>query len=339
MNRLLAGIAAVVLLVWLASQLRDEGAVSTAGAKPWPHGLGTLDDALARVVPQPGNDAASKLLELARDLRRRDTVTAFVLREIRSGELEIGAPPDLPDVSAVRDCLLGEPIVWERHAGFDHNAVIARRTAQMTMARSLIANALSRARTENPAAWDDLRATWILARSQDGHPQMMARTAALSMLRMINAVAWKMPLPVPDWWHEAHSQDPVRSLLEAFQYQVADYWKDSARRFPTRGLARAVDHDREIAETIATATGCEAEVPMNEFGTDLTSVWRRVLRFRVEREVTANALRIREGIPIETKSACGDATWQFEDGALRVDREFVVIDDDLAMPLAVRIRK
>ena len=122
-------------------------------------------------------------------------VDDFVAREIARGELTIGEPPTLPDVSAIRELLLREPIVWEREEGIGGgNEANARRTAHLTVARSLVASALWKARANDPAAWDDLHAVWKLARSLDGHPQMMAQTAELTMARMINAVAWKMPL-------------------------------------------------------------------------------------------------------------------------------------------------
>ena len=62
------------------------------------------------------NDASVKLTALANALPKNDKlVDDFVAREIARGELTIGEPPALPDVSAIRELLLREPIVWERH--------------------------------------------------------------------------------------------------------------------------------------------------------------------------------------------------------------------------------
>src|SRR6058998_3447762 len=149
----------------------------------------------------------------------------------------------------------------------------ATRALQMTVARSLVASALTKARANDLAAWEDLHVVWKLARALDGHPQMMAQTAALSMARMINAVAWKMPLPAPAWFGELQARDNVRPLLEAFQYQAASYWEDGARIFPTKWLATSVEHDRLIAEELLSATGCDVNARANELGTDLTFVW------------------------------------------------------------------
>jgi len=206
------------------------------------------------------------------------------------------------------------------------------------MARALVANALAKGRSNAPAAWDDLHAVWRLARSLDGHPQMMAQTAALSMARMINAVAWKMPLPAPAWLGDLQSRDDVRPLLDAFQHQTASYWRSSAWIFPTKWLASSIDHDRKIAEDLFSITGCDVNTPMNQLGTDLTSVWRRAFRYRAEREATANALRVREGKSIETGSRCSDGGWMFDGGTLRFSREIATAPPDNPMPLVLRVK-
>ena len=134
-----------------------------------------------------------------------------MVSEITRDELPIGEPPALADVSAIRDLLLHESVSWERHDEIGDERAIAMRAMHMNMARALIANALANGRGKKESAWDDLEAVWKLARSLDGHPQMMAQTAALTMARMVNAVAWKMPLPAPRWLTEMQTHDNVRS--------------------------------------------------------------------------------------------------------------------------------
>lgn len=167
---------------------------------------------------------------------------------------------------------------------------------------------------------------------------MMAQTAVLTMARMINAVAWKMPLPAPTWLGDLQSRDDVQPLLDAFQHQTASYWQSSARIFPTKWLATSIDHDRQIAQDLFNFTGCDANTRMNELGTDLTSVWRRAFRYRAEREATANALRIREGKSIETSSHCTDGGWMFDGTTLRFSREIPTAPPDSPMPLVLRVR-
>lgn len=344
MKKALVLLIPIALLFWVASWFRAPDAVATSASQPWPGGMGTLESVIERYPPLQANDASRKLTALGDALPRNeedgalDPVDAFVLREIAIGELAIGEPPPLPDVSAIRELLLREPIVWERRVAFDDREVAERRGIQMTLARALIASALAKARAGDPAAWDDLHAVWNLARSLDGHPQMMAQTAALTMARMINAVAWKMPLPAPAWLSELQQRDNVRPLLEAFQYQTASYWDSGAQMFPTKMLANSVDHDRAIAAELIGVTRCDVTTRMNKLGPDLSSVWRRAFRYRAEREATANALRARAGDPIVPKSMCSDGSWTFDSVTLRFSREIPSNTSEKPMPLVLRVR-
>jgi len=167
---------------------------------------------------------------------------------------------------------------------------------------------------------------------------MMVQTAALTMARMVNAVAWKMPLPAPAWLGELQERDSVRPLLQAFQYSAASYWEDGARIFPTKSLASSVENDRSIAEELLGTTRCDVNARANELGTDLRFVWRRAFRYRAEREATANALRVREGKPIETASECSDGAWTFDGTTLRFSREIPTAAPDTPMPLVLRLK-
>ena len=82
-----------------------------------------------------------------------------------------------------------------------------------------------------------------------------------------------------------------------------------------------IEHDRLIAEELVKTTGCDVNTRMNKLGTDLRSVWRRAFRYRAEREASANALRVREGKPIETASRCSDGGWTFDGTTLRFSRQ------------------
>jgi hypothetical protein len=154
---------------------------------------------------------------------------------------------------------------------------------------------------------------------------------------MINAVAWKMPLPVPAWFSELQGRDAVPRLIEAFQYVVAAYCESGSAVFPTKMLATSVDHDRAIAETLSTLDVCEARVPMNDLGTDLRSVWQRAFRYRAEREGTANALRIRDGKSIVTASQCRDGAWSFDGHTLRFSHEIPTYSSERPVPLVMRM--
>lgn len=337
MKKAIVVIAAVAFVVWVLSWFRAEEAVATSATRPWPGGMGTIDAVAARFPPQQANAAAGRLAALAGALPG-EAVERFVAGEIGRGASAIGQPPALPEVPAIRELLLREPVVWKRHMEIGDREAVETRAMQMKTARALVASALAKARASDAAAWEDLHAVWKLARTLDGHPQMMSQTAAFSMVRMINAVAWKMPLPAPAWFAELQARDSMRPLLEAFQFQVASYWGDGARIFPTKWLANSVEHDRRIAEELFTTTNCDVNVRMNQLGTDLSFVWRRAFRYRAEREATANALRVRTGRPIETKSACSDGSWTFDGATLRFSREIPTTPPDTPMPLVLRVK-
>ena len=332
-------IAAFGLVAFIFFSFRNEGAVAKSAVQQWPGNMGTLETVAERWPREDANDASRKLTSLAEVLPQNDTAIAdFVAREIKRDELSIGEPPALPDLSAIRELLLHETVVWERHDEIGDSRAIAMRAMLMTMARALVADALTKARANAPAAWDDLYAVWKLARTLDAHPQMMIQTAALAMVRMTNAVAWKMPLPGPSWLKELQARDDVRMLLDSFQHQAASYWKSGATLFPTKWLANSIDHDRKIAEDLFKFTGCDVNTPMNDLGTDLTSLWRRAFRYRAEREATANALRVREGKSIETSSRCSDGGWTFDGTTLRFSREIPTAPPDTPMPLVLRLK-
>jgi hypothetical protein len=332
-------IPTIGLLTWVFFAFRNGNAVATSAAQQWPGQMGTLEKVGERWPRIEANSASVKLSSLGEALPKNDkAIDDYVAHEITRDEIAIAEPPQLADITTIRDLLLHESIHWERYDEIGDSHAIAARLLQMNMARTLVASALTKARASSPAAWDDLHAVWKLARSLDGHPQMMTRTAALAMARMVNAVAWKMPLPAPAWLDELQARDEVRPLLEAFQHQTASYWRSSARFFPTTWLATSIDHDRKIAEDLFKFTGCAVNTPMNQLGTDLTSLWRRAFRYRAEREATANALRVREGKTIETSSRCSDGSWTFDGNTLRFSHEIATAPPDSAMPLELHIK-
>jgi hypothetical protein len=338
MKKVLIAVAVLALLAWVVSWFRTPAAVATAASRPWPGGLGTLESVAGRYPQMQANDASRKLTALANALPKNEVVENFVGREIARSELAIGAPPALPDVSAIRELLLHQPVVWTRYYEIGDSDAQAIRAAQLSVARALVASALTKARANDAAAWDDLHAVWILARSLDAQPQMMMQTAAFTMGRMINAVAWKMPLPTPVWFDELQQRDDVRRLIEAFQFQASSYWESGAGIFPTKSLANSIEHDRRIAEALIHETRCDVTAPMNDLGTDLAFVWRRAFRHRAEREATANALRAREEKPIDTRSRCSDGAWTFDGTTLRFNREIATAAPDRPMPLTLRVK-
>src|SRR5213075_2742595 len=117
MKKALGVVAAIAFVVWVVSWFRTPDAVATSGAQAWPGGMGTLDSVAKRFLPLQANEASVKLTALANALPKNEAVDSFMAREIVRGGLNIGKPPALPDISAIRELLLREPIVWKRHDG------------------------------------------------------------------------------------------------------------------------------------------------------------------------------------------------------------------------------
>src|SRR5678815_2624759 len=116
---LIVVIAVIGLIGGIVSLFRNPAAVSTSARRPWPGEMGTLETVNNRwPLRSPddsknqANEASLKLTALAGALPENKTLDDFVAREITRGELTLGEPPALPDVSAISELLLREPIIW-----------------------------------------------------------------------------------------------------------------------------------------------------------------------------------------------------------------------------------
>ena len=333
MKKALIVLLALAAAVYVASWFWAGDEVAAAAAQPWPEGLGTLAAVPDRYPPQQENEAARKLTKLAGPLAENDAITAYVRQEIARGELTIAEPPAIADLSAIRDLLLQEPVVWERNLSQQHGGLLPKVAMHLTLMRALVANALGRARRNDVAAWDDLHAAWNLTKALDAHPHRILRIVAMSMTRAINAVAWKMPLPVPAWFHEVQDRDYVRPLFETLQYEKWRIWRK--QMFPVKQSAQIIERDRVLTSELARVIECE----FHPAPSDLDITWQRAFRYRVEREATANALSARAGQPIDEGSHCSDGRWSFDGKTLRFAKPIGLPERrDTSMPLTLHIR-
>lgn len=341
MKKALILLAVLAAAVFVASWFWAGDEVAAAAARPWPDGLGTLAAVPGRYPPQPENEAARKLASLAGAVAENDAVTAYVRQEIARGELAIAEPPAMAGVSAIRDLLLRERVVWERNLSQQHGGLLPKVAMHQTVMRALVASALARARRHDATAWDDLRAAWSLTKALDEHPHLILRTVAMSMTRAINAVAWKMPLPAPAWLDEVRRRDQVRLLFETLQFESWRAWRE--QKFPTKPLAVRIERERALASELARATGCErGGAPETGDRADPTAgldiSWQRAFRYRAEGEATANALRVRAGQPVEEASRCSDGRWSYDGQTLRFTKTIALPERrDPSMPLALQV--
>ena len=340
MKKALIVILLLATAIYVASWFWAGDAVDEAAARPWPGGLGTLAAVPDRYPPQHENDAARTLTNLAGSIAENDAVTAYVRQEIARGDLTIAAPPAMTDISTTRDLLLREPIVWERDLVQQHGGLLPKVAMHRTLVRMLIARALGRARKNDAAAWDELHAAWNLTKALQGHPQVIPSVLAMSMTRAINAVAWKMPLPVPAWFGEMQARDLVPPLFETLQYENWRTWKE--QWFPLKPFAGKIERERILTGRLARLTTCaysrgsEAGDHTDPYGLDIG--WQRAFRYRVEREATANALRARAGEPI-VGSRCSDGQWSFDGATLRFSKAIALPERvDASMPLTLQVR-
>jgi hypothetical protein len=86
---IVVSVLAVALVAWLFLWLRNEDAVATSAARPWPGGMGSLDAVENRWPSLKANDASVKLTALAKALPENSVVDDFVERAIASGQLAI----------------------------------------------------------------------------------------------------------------------------------------------------------------------------------------------------------------------------------------------------------
>jgi hypothetical protein len=343
MKKALVMLALLAAAVYLASWFWAGDEVAAAAARPWPDGMGTLAAVPGRYPPQGENEAARTLTKLAGSIAENEAVTTYVRQEIARGELTIAEPPVIGDVSAIRELLLHEPVVWERNLSQQHGGLLPKVAMHLSVMRTLVASALGRARRDDGAAWEDLHAAWNLTKSLDGHPHLIVQVVAMSMTRAINAVAWKMPLPVPAWFGELQDRDFVRLLLETLQFENWRRWR--YQRFPLKPFAERIERERTLAGELARVTECEFD-RVTETGDRsdpngrLDIGWQRAFRFRAEREATANALRARAGQPIEEGSRCSDGGWSFDGTTLRFAKPIALPERrDTSMPLTIHIRE
>jgi hypothetical protein len=165
----------------------------------------------------------------------------------------------------------------------------------------------------------------------------------MSMTRAINAVAWKMPLPVPAWFEEVQDRDFVRPLLETLQFEIWQAWRN--QKFPLKAFAERIERERRLPAELARLTGCELTrvIETGDRSEPLGRLdigWQRAFRYRAEREATANALRVRAGQPIEERSQCSDGAWSFDGKTLQFAKPIPLPEKrDTSIPLTLRVRE
>ena len=385
MKKALLWLVVVVVCVFAGLWIGSAAMNRRAGDKPWPAGLGTLREVDARHPKQTASAAARRLTELARpvgidftgkkpDDAIRAEIAIYVQAQHQQATPAIGEPPtgvvayfdqNTLQINALRDHLLsGSEVQWavDREQGFE--APLPNLLAHLHTARLLTARALVQGRANRIAAWDDLHAAAAVGRSLESRSELISHLIALAVARMVNAAAWKLPLPVPAWWSATESVDQRRILLGAMQAETSMMWHRAdasmkgvfyrlASPYTRYAMASYAIHQRETAELISTLTDCGLDaaafdakrraliprwnVMARVAAPNLASIWSRALRYEAEREATANALRVRAGQPIVERSQCSDGSWTYMHGTLSFGRGLPMPSPQTVMPLLLQI--
>ncbi len=343
-------LAVCVGLVFLAVHIGATVSWQRVGARPWPMSLGGVEDVPKRFPPRGMGAAALRLVQLAEPLGRDASwVDRYFYIEQECATPEIREPhPALSaffdahetTLDAIRDHVLrGGDFEW----AVDYRwRSLPRPVPDLTMinvvTRTLAARALAR------RDWNDLHAAFLLARGLASRPELESQAVCVELLRVINSVRWKMPLPAPFWQNEIDRDDHRLYFLRGLQVDAWTWWQGAGRlRLPVLrqigmvSSANFVVHQRETAIQLAANRSCGFNATMffeervravrgwNEGAQlamqNLGMSWSRIRRLDAEREAAANALRIRAGQPIDPHSRCNDGTWRYENGTLSFSGE------------------
>ena len=369
---LLALVVAVWVLMWFGA-LAMNRFYSTDAERAWPMGLGTLDDVRKRYPAAPATASAFSLVDatakvgidiapradrtrsdVRTNVRLRETISTYLTRQTRKPTPDIDPAPDelgdylaahAGDLATIRSVILGEePVAWAVDRESPRQP-IPNLLGHMVLTRLLVVNALDRARRNESASWEDLRAAVALSRGLWARPEMISVLIALAIDRNVSAAARKMPLPAPAWFEDFRKFDYRRGMMAARQSETsaiaesiyAETTVDASRAGVQRMVdtvmapytrlctADSLEADRETAAVVASTTACDIDPRRlrmqrrqtlawwNYPGRRITSLnidsaWQRLYRFRAELEGTERALRLRAGAPPLPESSCSDGS-------------------------------
>lgn len=376
----------LILVAWVVADVVGDRQYEQLGEEQWPAGLGTLASVEKRYPPLRTNESAKRLIALAAPLEisfaqpssgkpkaMDGLIGDYVKAEHERADGTIALPPPSivayltahsGEIDALRDHLLhGETIVWDLDVSKGHDAPLPSLVAHMRIVRLLTARALVYARENDVRAWDDLHAAWRLRQSLATRPELISQIIVLSMDRMVNATAWKLPSANALWFEELKKSDPRHLMLVAHQNEAWSMWRHGIPGGVSGVIGRpyirwvAVDmvrRQRVMAEEIAAMTTCGIDgnafsqryfedIPRWNFIARIAmpaigNAWQRAFRAVAEHEATANAMRITQGQPIVTKSVCSDGAWTFKNGRLAFSRELPRSSpSETTMPLSLVI--
>ncbi len=340
-------------LLWLAGSAFVSSLTTTSAQQEWPVGLGSTVSVPRRFPPAEINDAARALIPIAARLgvgiapnsrglqtgSLSDEASSYVSSESTRTSDTVQPPPSAlgafliehqDDFGLLENVIQHSPIVWATHIEAGGDAPIPNLLGHLKLHRLLVARAL--ARHDDPAAWSDLEASWILGRGLMQRPELISTLVGLSIARTTNAVARFLPVSAPRWRDEMVRFDYRRALIAS---QQADAWSvtmakhsftdEGGQRHPLDPFRAAanfvmtpyIDYaaaalakaSRESSGKLASMTQCGMDGEAFSRGVrnriprwnllarasnpNLGQAWQRVLRFRAELEGTNRILELK----------------------------------------------
>jgi len=280
-------------------------------AAEWPLGLGPASSVPAHFPKLERNAEAMKLTDLAMkigiDLAPksdraprtetpqekayavfRATLDNYESAQIAKADDFVDAPPEkltafldahAADISALRSELLrGERIEWQQDLDRLFEAPIPNLVGNMTTAKLFATMAMIKARNNDPSAWDDLHAAWMLHEPLRRRPDLISQLIGIAGARMVNGAARKLPAPEPAWRSEMTKFNFRRGLMMAQQAEAyvvvrvlerapmgiettdrPAWWGPAMsvmRPYMAISSADLVNHHRQAAVEIAAMTKC-----------------------------------------------------------------------------------
>lgn len=326
--RILGGLLLLAAVIWLVMFLSAGAAMRDVRREQWPYGLGTIEDFDSRRDKATPSNEAKAIAKLMEKLPVDDaTPDAYVAAQVAKKDDAIDPPADnagLKGQDATIAALVqavngaGARIVWGAEGApwqTDDTGFL------------LGAAALDSARGGNTArAWQQLHAFWLLAQSMATDPD--GSRIGVRMKRAANAVARKLPPPVPAWSAEIAALEPRRDAAAIMLENTASRTRIQPALPGPLAVFRPISNwieasnarrSRAAAESLTKPARCRISTADDvSFAEDIY----RAARIEAELEATAKVLALKseraalgrwpDTLRDAGASRCGDNHWIYK---------------------------
>ena len=218
--RILGAFVLLLALLWVVLYASASAAMREAKGQPWPYGLGTVAQLAARSDTRSPSAEANTISEIVRTLDLEESSPdAYVAAQTAKNDDAVDAVPETAGLKG-HEAAVAE--LARVTVGVNGRIVWGAPGAPWMLddaAELLGVSALDLARNGDAAgAWERAYAIWLLARSVSLEPY--GAEMALRMKRAANAVARKLPPPVPAWAAEMAAVEPRRDTAAFIQQNI-----------------------------------------------------------------------------------------------------------------------